>query len=152
MPQPSPTPSSSSASRPFSSARLRPSKPTSRSLKKSTSFAGTAQLQRSTPSAACSMKRRLKRRTLTNHYAAPAASLSPAPPELHFRAKALGNLTQSISRDRRELPHRQSVALIERCFHIVVFQALPVSLITAAKRLKAETPRSGYSSADRSLA
>ena len=34
----------------------------------------------------------------------------------------------------------------------MVSAGLPVSLITAAKRLKAETPRSGFSSADRSLA
>src|SRR4051794_3887003 len=57
-----------------------------------------------------------------------------------------------MSRERSRRPDRQTVALFDRSFHIVVFEDLSVSLITAPKRLNAETPRSGFSSADRSLA
>jgi len=61
-------------------------------------------------------------------------------------------LTQSISRTCEAQPDRQTVARSEKRFHNMVFAYPVVSRITAPKRLKAETPHSGHSSADRSLA
>jgi len=54
------------------------------------------------------------------------------------------NFTLSIPPSLFPSRDRHFVAPFKNCFHIMVLTPLRVSLITAAWRLKAETPRSGF--------